>query len=121
VFVAQPTRTGPASLSARDGRLNRARSQVSCLPFRPSLHQPAPSQTRMELDNAKADHAAYLTNNAPTRDQLAELAAHAVRLARLDDVTRGGAFDPRLWQELVEGFRGHPHTSGEPLGHLGNF
>ena len=42
------------------------------------------------VDNAKAAVAAYLQNQMPRRSELTELAAHAIRLAKLDQVYRTG-------------------------------
>jgi hypothetical protein len=55
---------------------------------------------REVLDNAKTAHAAYLKNTSPTKEQQENLAAHAIRLAKLEDTSRAGMFnltiDPRF-------------------------
>jgi len=48
------------------------------------------------LEKAKADAASYLKSKVPNRAKQAELAGHALRLARLDSVSRTSEIDPRF-------------------------
>jgi hypothetical protein len=59
-------------------------------------------RARAVLDNAKGALTAYLGNESPTADQLAELAAHAIRLAKPDFVYREGRLDPLFEQAALE-------------------
>ena len=61
------------------------------------------------IADAKADVSAYVKNKAPNQTILTDLAAHAVRLAKLDSVYRALRLDPRFEeadpedvQDLVE-------------------
>jgi hypothetical protein len=51
-------------------------------------------QVRVLLENAKAAVAAHLRLKAPTAAQHGELAAHAIRLAKVDTVCRAGQLQP---------------------------
>jgi hypothetical protein len=51
---------------------------------------------RQIVEEAKAAVAAYLKAKAPEAAQQAELAAHAIRLAKLDEVSRSLRLDPRF-------------------------
>jgi len=51
-------------------------------------------QARTLLENAKSTVAAYLQTKSPTVDMQAELAAHAIKLAKLDSVYRAGRLEP---------------------------
>lgn len=51
-------------------------------------------RARMLLENAKAAVTAYLKLKAPTAAKQAELAAHAIRLAKLDSVYRAWRLEP---------------------------
>jgi sugar-specific transcriptional regulator TrmB len=53
-------------------------------------------RVRKILEKAKAGVAAYLKLRRPNRPQRADLAAHAVRLAKLDSVMRARRLDPRF-------------------------
>jgi len=59
-------------------------------------------RARQIVDNARAAVAAFLKTDAPKHTQLAELAAHAVRLAKLDDVYRALRLDPRFEEAGAE-------------------
>jgi hypothetical protein len=48
------------------------------------------------LDEARAALSGFLESRSPTRDQLAELAAHAIRLAYLDEPYRSSRLDPHF-------------------------
>jgi hypothetical protein len=51
-------------------------------------------RARALLENAKADVATFLKVKAPTAAMHAKLAAHAIRLAKLDSVYRAGRLEP---------------------------
>jgi hypothetical protein len=51
-------------------------------------------RARLLLDNARAGVAAYAKLNAPTAANQAELAGHAIRLAKLDSVYRAWRLEP---------------------------
>ena len=57
---------------------------------------------RTMLENAKAAVAAYLKLKAPTTDDQAELAAHAIRLGKLDPVVRAWKLDPAFQEASPE-------------------
>jgi hypothetical protein len=50
------------------------------------------------LENAGAALRVYSQSKVPTRDQLTDLARHAIRLAKLDDPYRAGRLDPHFEQ-----------------------
>lgn len=56
----------------------------------------AGERTRAVVANAKASLADFVQNKAPIRSQFAELAGHAIRLAKLDLVRRAHYLDPRF-------------------------
>jgi hypothetical protein len=53
-------------------------------------------RARAIVEKAKAAVASYLESKTPTRAQFSELAAHAIRLAKLDQVCREYRLDPRF-------------------------
>jgi hypothetical protein len=59
-------------------------------------------RARTLLENAKAAVAAYLKVKAPTAATQAKLAAHAIRLAKLDAVYRAGRLEPRFEEASPE-------------------
>jgi hypothetical protein len=59
-------------------------------------------RARAIVENAKAALADHLKNKKPTRAQLADLAAHAIRLARLDEVYRAMQLNPLFEQAGLE-------------------
>src|SRR5262249_6872680 len=54
----------------------------------------AAGRARTIVAGAKIAEAAFRKNKRPSRANLAELAAYAIRLAKLDDLFRGGRLDP---------------------------
>jgi hypothetical protein len=59
-------------------------------------------RARKAVEEAKAAVAAYVASKAPEGAQQADLAAHAIRLAKLDGVYRAGRFDPRFEEASPE-------------------
>jgi hypothetical protein len=53
-------------------------------------------RARAIVESAKAAVAAHLKRRTPSRSQLEEIAAHAIRLAKLDSVVRAMRLDPRF-------------------------
>ena len=53
-------------------------------------------QVEVTIAEAKAAVAAYVKNKAPNRARQTDLAAHAIRLAKLDSVSRGRPLDPQF-------------------------
>jgi hypothetical protein len=53
-------------------------------------------RARAIVEKAKSAVTSYLKSKTPTRAQLSELAAHAIRLAKLDQVVRELRLDPRF-------------------------
>jgi hypothetical protein len=60
------------------------------------LAEEVANRARKVLDAAKVEQANYLMYKSPTREDQADLAAHAIRLAKLDDVSRKSRLDPRF-------------------------
>jgi hypothetical protein len=59
------------------------------------LAQEVAGRARKVIEKAKTAHAAFMKNTSPTRPEQADLAGHAVRLAKLDDTSRSCAYlDP---------------------------
>jgi hypothetical protein len=52
------------------------------------------ARAQIVVEQARAAIAAFLPNHAPGESDVAELAAHAIRLAKLDDLYRASRFDP---------------------------
>ena len=53
-------------------------------------------RVKVTIAEAKAAVATYVKNKAPTRAERTDLAAHAIRLAKLDSVRRGRLLDPQF-------------------------
>jgi hypothetical protein len=54
------------------------------------------NRARVVVEKTRAAHTIHLQSTAPTHAQLAELAAYAIRLAKLDVLCRAGVFEPRF-------------------------
>ncbi len=59
-------------------------------------------RVRTVLEKAKSAYSAYLKNTSPARIEQAELAAHAIRLAKLDDIVRSPRFDSTFEDAAAE-------------------
>jgi hypothetical protein len=74
-----------------------------------ALAKEVAGQLRGIVEKARSAFVTYLSNKAPTPADRADLAAHAIRLAKLDDVFRALRFDPNpeeAAQEDVEDLLG---------------
>jgi hypothetical protein len=60
----------------------------------PGLAREVAGHARAVVERARSAHAAYLKSKSPTRPERADLAAHALRLAKLDALCRAWQFDP---------------------------
>src|SRR5262249_48947032 len=60
---------------------------------RPGMESDVAIRARSVVERAKSMVTTYRENREPSRTTLADLAAHALRLAKLDDVVRGGRVD----------------------------
>jgi hypothetical protein len=67
-----------------------------------AVTQEVAGQVRSVIERAKTAHAAYLKNTSPARPERADLAAHAIRLARLDEVVRSRQFASMLEEPAAE-------------------
>jgi hypothetical protein len=59
-------------------------------------------RARCVVEKAKSTVAAYVRNTAPSRSEQAAVAAHAIRLAKLDELYRSGRFDPSFEEAAQE-------------------
>jgi hypothetical protein len=66
------------------------------------LAQELAGRARKVIEMAKLAHAAYLKNTSPTRLDQADLAGHAIRLAKLDDIPRAGRLDSTFEEAAAE-------------------
>jgi hypothetical protein len=80
--------TGVVSLARRHGLLTGGNyGDVE-------LAREVADRSRNVINNAKSAVAAYVENKSPTQPQQADLASHAIRLAKLDPLFRASQFDP---------------------------
>ena len=59
-------------------------------------------RVRPVIEKANLAHAGYLKNTSPTRPEQAELAGHAIRLAKLDDLPAARRFDSTFEEAAAE-------------------
>jgi hypothetical protein len=66
------------------------------------LAQEVSGRARCVVAQAKANLAVYVKNKSPSELEKAVMAGHALRLAKLDDLYRGGRFDPTFKEAAQE-------------------
>jgi hypothetical protein len=93
---------GFLNLSRDDkGVISVCHAELDVLTDDESLAKEVAGKMRKVVEKAKSAHAAYLKSTSPTRAEQAELARHAIRLAKLDDLPAASRIDP-TFEEATE-------------------